>query len=112
MAAQALGVDPMTLRAWEEGWRGKSPRPDKVDALAEYLQASRAEVLGLLGILRPEEVETLTTASGNPRRPTRPRARRRAAAAAAAAQGSATLPEDQGALLSAVISGLDLALVA
>jgi Helix-turn-helix domain len=109
-AGEALGVDPMTVKAWEDGW--KVPRPDKADPLAAYLGVSRAEVLGLLGILRPEEVETLTMASGKPRRPTTPRARRRAPLRPAGDQGSATLPEEQGAYLSAVISGPGLARVA
>jgi transcriptional regulator with XRE-family HTH domain len=106
-AGEALGVDPMTVKAWESGW--KVPRPDKADQLAAYLGVSRAEVLGLLGILRPEEVETLTMTS--PRSPTTPRARRRAPLRTGA-QASATLPEDQGAYLSTAIFGPLLARVA
>lgn len=105
MAAHDLGVDPMTLKAWEEGF--KAPRYDKAESLATYLEISRAEVLGLLGILRPDEVEQLRM---RPRNPTPARARKKAAPAAA--QASATLSEDQGAYLSGPISVPVLALVA
>jgi hypothetical protein len=52
----------MTLRAWEGGF--KVPRPDKADMLAMFLGVSRAEVLGLMGILTPGEVEVLRPSEG------------------------------------------------
>lgn len=100
MAAHDLGVDPMTLKSWEEGF--KAPRHDKAEALATYLKVSRAEVLGLLGILSPEEVEALRMP---PRKP-RPQSPRRPEPA------TVTVPEEKGAYLSAPISVPILALVA
>lgn len=98
-AGEALGVDPMTVKAWEDGW--KTPRPDKADQLASYLGISRAEVLGLLGILRPEEVEALRMPPRKPR-PKSPRPE----------PATVTVPEEKGAYLSGPISVPVLALVA
>lgn len=109
LAAHDLGVDPMTLKAWEGGF--KAPRPDKAQILAAYIGITKAEVLGLLGILDQEEVEALLVTAGKPRTPTTPRARRKAAQRATA-DGSATLSELEGAFLSGPFFGRELARVA
>lgn len=106
-AAAALGIEPSAYRAWEQDF--SKPRADKADALATFLRLTKAEILGLLGILSAEEVEVLNSAS-TPGNPSPARSRRRTAPAAA--QASATLSEDQGAYLSGPIFGPDLALVA
>jgi transcriptional regulator with XRE-family HTH domain len=105
-AAGVLGIEPSAYRAWEQDF--SKPRADKADALAAFLRLTKADVLGLLGILSPDEVEALRM---SPRNPTPARAKRKVLPSAAA-QGSVTIPEEQGAYLSGPISVPILALVA
>jgi len=51
--AAEFGVDPMTIKAWEEGW--KKPRADKAEAIGRYLGIPTIDVLILMGVLPASE---------------------------------------------------------
>lgn len=99
-AAGVLGIEASAYRAWEQDF--SKPRADKAEALASFLRLSKGEVLGLLGILNPEEVEALRMP---PRKP-RPKSPRRPEPA------TVTVPEEKGAYLRGPLSAPILALVA
>lgn len=58
-AAAALGVASGTVVNWSKGWVEKSPRPQHLGKLAEYLGVPMYVVLGWLGWLPPADVEVL-----------------------------------------------------
>lgn len=53
--ADELGVDSMTVRAWEEGF--KRPKAERAEVLGEFLGKSTIDVLVLMGVL-PESEKT------------------------------------------------------
>ena len=53
--ADELGVDTMTVRAWEEGF--KRPKAERAEALGAFLGKSTIDVLVLMGVL-PESEKT------------------------------------------------------
>jgi transcriptional regulator with XRE-family HTH domain len=53
--ADELGVDSMTIRAWEEGF--KRPKAERAEAIGQFLGIPTIDVLVLMGVL-PESAKT------------------------------------------------------
>lgn len=57
-AAKMLGCAELTYSMWARGvWKPSLDRPGQVDRLAEFTGLSRFQILGLLKVLTPAEVQ-------------------------------------------------------
>lgn len=64
-AAKELGCSELTYSMWARGvWQPSVDRPGVIDRLATFTGLSRFDVLGLLGILSPDEVKRCKRRAG------------------------------------------------
>lgn len=56
-AAKVLGCSEMTYSMWERGvWKPSADKPGRIARIAAFTGLSRGQVVVLLGILEPDEV--------------------------------------------------------